>query len=208
MAAVVVVGVQEVWQGRRSIGVAGVGAGVGPLVEQGAVEAFDFADGLRPLGAGEIAGRAELGQGLLPGEALVGGPGIVGRYPLDAVDPAGGEEGHGPAQEAGAGGGLLVAVDLAVGQAGVVVDGGVDVVGAHVAASGPAGPAAAHLVTAAVGDPAELLDVDVDQFAGPVAFVAADELSGEPVQEGQTPHVVGCQADWGCAWCDHAVASS
>jgi hypothetical protein len=67
---VVVVGVPEVCQGCGAFGVAGVGALVGPFVEQGAVEAFASAVGLRPAGAGEFADRAEFGQGLLPGEAL------------------------------------------------------------------------------------------------------------------------------------------
>ncbi|GAA2662528.1 hypothetical protein GCM10010307_81660 [Streptomyces vastus] len=72
----------------------------------------------------------------------------------------------------------------------MVVDGGVDEVEAHGAACGPAGLAAQRLVPAAVGDPAELFDVDVDQFAGPVAFVAADDLAGGPVQEGQAVQAV------------------
>lgn len=38
---------------------------------------------------------------------------------------------------------------------------------------------------AAVGDAAEFLDVDVDEFAGPGAFVAADGLAGGPVGGGQ-----------------------
>ncbi|THA47123.1 hypothetical protein E6R62_32100 [Streptomyces sp. A1136] len=38
---------------------------------------------------------------------------------------------------------------------------------------------------AAVGDVAEFLDVDVDEVARPVVFVAADRLSGGPVQPGQ-----------------------
>ncbi|OIK28466.1 hypothetical protein VT52_007445 [Streptomyces malaysiense] len=37
------------------------------------------------------------------------------------------------------------------------------------------------LWTAAVGTVVQLLDVDVDQFAGPVAFVAADHVAGGPV---------------------------
>jgi hypothetical protein len=75
----------------------------------------------------------------------------------------------------------------------VVVDGGVDVVEAHAVAGGPAGLAAQDLVTAAVGDPAEFLDVPVDQLAGAVAFVAADDLSGGPVQEGQAVQAVADQ---------------
>jgi hypothetical protein len=88
VAAVVVVGVQEVCQGCGAFGVAGVGAQVGPLVEQGAVEAFDLAIGLRPVGAGEFSGRAEVGECLAPGEALAVGPGVVGEDALDPVDAA------------------------------------------------------------------------------------------------------------------------
>jgi hypothetical protein len=78
---VVVVGVQEVCQCR------GVGPQIGPFVEQGAVEALDLAVGLRPVGARELAGRTQVGKGLLPGEAFAVGPGVVGQDPVDAVDP-------------------------------------------------------------------------------------------------------------------------
>ena len=109
--------------------------------------------------------------------------------------PSAGEEGGGPAQEGRAGGGLLVGVDLAVGEAGVVVDGGVDVVEADAAAAVGAGGLRGRWTSpaAAVGDPAELLDVDVDQLAGPVAFVAADDLAGGPVQAGQAVQAVAGQ---------------
>lgn len=60
-----------------------------------------------------------------------------------------------------------------------------DVVEAHLAAGGPAGLAAHGLVAASVGDPAELLHVDVDEFAGPFAFVAADDLTGRAVDPGR-----------------------
>jgi hypothetical protein len=55
VATVVVVGAEEVCQGCRAFGVAGVGPLVGPFVEQGAVEAFGFAVDLGPVGAGELA---------------------------------------------------------------------------------------------------------------------------------------------------------
>ena len=38
---------------------------------------------------------------------------------------------------------------------------------------------------AAIAQPADPFDVDVDQFAGPVAFVAADRGAGGPVEPGQ-----------------------
>lgn len=100
MAAVVVVGVQEACQGGRAFVVAGIGPQVGPLVQQGAVEAFDFAIGLRSVDAGELAGRAEVDECLLPGEALAVGPGVGGQDTFDAVDARRGEEGRGPGQKA------------------------------------------------------------------------------------------------------------
>lgn len=54
----------------------------------------------------------------------------------------------------------------------------------------PAGCAAEDIVAAAVGDAAELLDVDVDQFAGPGAFVAARGFAGGPIAGGQCGQAV------------------
>ena len=52
VAAVVIVGVQPPRELVTAFEVAGVEAGVGPFVGQGAVEAFDFAVGLGSVGAG------------------------------------------------------------------------------------------------------------------------------------------------------------
>jgi hypothetical protein len=46
VAAVVIVGVQPGGEGGDAFGFGAVGGGVGPFVEQGAVEPFDFAVGL------------------------------------------------------------------------------------------------------------------------------------------------------------------
>ncbi|QNT90431.1 hypothetical protein HEP81_00093 [Streptomyces griseofuscus] len=72
----------------------------------------------------------------------------------------------------------------------MVVDGEVDAVEAHAASPGPAGLPAQDLVAAAVGDPAELPDVDVDRFARPVPFVASDHFPCGPVQEGEAVQAV------------------
>lgn len=67
----------------------------------------------------------------------------------------------------------------------MLVDGGVDVA---VAQAGPllaAGLAAEGFVAAAVGDVAEFLDVDVDEFTGTFAFVATYDASGRPVEMGR-----------------------
>jgi hypothetical protein len=64
-----------------------------------------------------------------------------------------------------------MATDLAAGAVGLVV--------AH-----PSGPAQEPVATPG-RDVAQLLDVDVDQLAGMVVFVAADRLAGDPIHIGQ-----------------------
>jgi hypothetical protein len=100
-----------------------------------------------------------------PGQALAVGPGVVGEDVFDACDAVCVEEGGHAGEKACQVRGLLVRVDLAVGEAGVIVDGGVDVVEAH-GADRPTGVTAADLVAAVVGDAAELPHIDVNQFAG------------------------------------------
>ncbi|GAA2779277.1 hypothetical protein GCM10019017_25480 [Streptomyces showdoensis] len=62
---------------------------------------FGFAVGLGQVGAGEFAGGAEVGEGVLPGQAFAVGPGVVGQDPFDAGDATGVEE-RGRAGEEGA----------------------------------------------------------------------------------------------------------
>ncbi|GAB3625083.1 hypothetical protein GCM10027418_31700 [Mariniluteicoccus endophyticus] len=93
-------------------------------------------------------------------------------------------------------------MDLGVGDAGVVVDDGVDVGLAHqrvpVLVPGFVGGggsvllalAAADVAPAsAVGDVAELLHVDVEHGAGVVVFVAADGLAGGTIDMRQAVEV-------------------
>ena len=91
-------------------------------------------------------------------------------------------------------------MDLGVGDAGVVVDDGVHERGADLRVRGwlrsrsgrrwrsrllVALLAADVAPAAAVGDVAELLDVDVEHRAGVVVLVAADRLAGDPVDVGE-----------------------
>jgi hypothetical protein len=59
---VVIVGVEPKQECLATLGLGAVGPGVGPLIEQGAVEAFDFSVGLRPIGAGAFVGDADCGR--------------------------------------------------------------------------------------------------------------------------------------------------
>lgn len=67
VGAVVIVVVQPGPERVGALGVAGVGAGVGPFVGQGAVKPLDFPVGLGPAGTGPLVGhrRAEgIGEGV------------------------------------------------------------------------------------------------------------------------------------------------
>jgi hypothetical protein len=100
-------------------------------------------------------------------------------------------ERDGAAQKRDRAAGLLVAQDLGVGEAGGVVDGDVDVVPAGLATDAPSGvgvgacvvlAGAGDALAGAADDPTEFLDVDVDQLAGPGAFIALRGLEAEPAQ--------------------------
>src|SRR5699024_7641523 len=124
-------------------------------------------------------------------------------HAFDPGDAHGGEVGRCPPQEVGAGLGGLVVVDLAVGQAGVVIDHGVDVVIADAPGLvlGLVGRGASvGAPAAAVGDLAQLLHIHVDQLPGPGPLVAhggglggADLLTGHRVQLVQVGHAGAAQ---------------
>lgn len=126
-------------------------------------------------GAQLVAGRA-------PGVLRVG-PGVVGQHALGG-DVLGGKPCGGPDVGGRAGRGCLIGEMLGVGEPGVVIECGMQVEVTVVCAGlvGAAGGPAECLVAGAVGEAAELLDVDVDQFAGGGAFVAAHRPTGGPVQ--------------------------
>jgi hypothetical protein len=125
--------------------------------------------GLGPVRAGEALDRTQLGHHGLDLAAVAVGEGVVSQHPLDG-DVVGGEEAAGPAQESCAGGATLVGQDLGIGQPGVVIDGGMDLVIARAVVPIPAAMlarvAAMDAVAAAVTQPPELLDVHVEQLAG------------------------------------------
>jgi hypothetical protein len=129
---------------------------------------------------------AEVGAGVAPGEGPVAAA-VVGEHSLDR-DAALVEPRHRSIEHADRGGGLLIGADLGIGQAGLVIDDGVHECGADERSGVLAALAGAlrrgdgvgfalltaeELVPAAVGDVAELGDVDVDQGPGVGVFVAS-----------------------------------
>src|SRR5262245_10942787 len=158
------------------------------------MEALDFAVGLWPVGPAVLVDDAVLGQRRVEESAPVGE--VVVRQDPFHGDAAGGEPGVGSAPERGAGAARFVGEDFGVGQAAVVVDSAVEVGVADAgSATGPAvgGGSAMDAVAAAGWDLAELLDVDVDQLAGPGTLVAADRCGGGPVHVGEPVEVVADQ---------------
>ena len=161
-----VVAVEEVRKCSGAVALAGVGSDVGPLVEQGAVEALYLSIGLRSVGSGSGVRDGELGAKITPSEALVSGA-VVGEDTFDGhvveCEPV-----VRAFEEAGAADGVFGVQDLAVGDAAVRIDGGMYVVvadrvpGLMRGVAATVGPS-----TATVGDPAELFDIDVHELTRP-----------------------------------------
>jgi hypothetical protein len=119
---------------------------VGPVVEEGADEAFGFAVCLWSAGPGAEVAEAKLAAAKRVDRRAVGGA-VVGEDAFD-VDAVAAVVGDGALEEADRGGGFLVCEDLGVGEAAVVVDGDVDVLPADRAASAPVRVEAAWPVAA------------------------------------------------------------
>jgi hypothetical protein len=94
-------------------------------------------------------------------------------------------------QEPGPGLASLIVQDLADGDPGAVIDGRVHGVMAD-AWTSRGGGAAVGAVAAPIGDPAQLLDIQVDQLAWPLALVAPDDAAG-PVGAGKPVPAVAAQ---------------
>ncbi len=104
-----VVLVEPVWEGVAPLGLAGVVPGVGPPVGQGAVESFDLAIGLRPVGPCVFRGDAQVVAGVAPEPGTVGR--AVVRQDPGHGDPAIGEPRSRPREHSSRGSGGLVIVD-------------------------------------------------------------------------------------------------
>src|SRR4029450_12394079 len=176
-----------------ALGARAVDRAVGPAGEQRADEAFGLAVRLRAVGTRAAVPDPERATGERVDRSAVAGA-VVGQDPLDR-DPVPPVVRDGPAQEGDRGDGLLVAEHLRVGEAAVVVDRDVHVLPADRVAP-PARAicegalvmrvrAAADALAGAALDPAELLDVEVDELARSGALEAKRLLeTGAP----EPPH--------------------
>jgi len=171
-SALVVV-VEPVWQGLGAGVMVGVGDAVGPFAAHGLVEALDFAVDLGASGWDQQMADAVLGEESAQGAVLGIRPGVVGHDPA-GVDAEAGVPGQRSHDKAGDGVGALVGVQLGVGDAGVVIDDGVDVLvsPAGVSLSAGAGADSGDGVSRSQ-EPCVALGVDVQQVTGARPLIAA-----------------------------------
>ena len=167
-----IVAVDEGGEGGGPLPLARVGARVLPLLRERPVHALHLAVLPGAVGPGVPVRDAGRREPLVEQPRAVSRP-VVGHHALDLdAEPA--AEAPGAPHERGAGLLALVAEQLGAGHAAAVVD-------RHVQAREPAAraPAVVRRVGSArppapaVGDPRDLLDVDVHELAGPPPLVAA-----------------------------------
>jgi hypothetical protein len=180
-------------KGGGALGAVAVDRAVGPARQQRADEALGLAVRLRPVGPCAEVPDPERATGDRVGGRAVGRT-VVGQHALD-LDPLPVEEGDRPAQEADRCCRLLVSEHLGVGEPAAVVDRDVDEVPANRFALADVGIDAVEASVAleardplagAAMDPAELLDVDMDELAGALALVALAGLEPNPAELAQT----------------------
>ena len=149
------------------------------------MEAFDFAVGLGPVGAGFLDLRAGAFAGFVPGAAAVAAA-VVGDDPL-AGDAEFAEPGVGARPElCGCFAAFIVEV-LAVGQVGAVVEGGVQVAVAGFGARRGRLAAPVDPPAAAGRDGGQLLDVHMDEFTRAFALITHRRRFGGAVAAIQAP---------------------
>ena len=168
--------------------VAGViGTGIGPLTRDGLDEAFGLTVGLGAIGFGEEMLEAELMAGGGEGFGAIGGA-AIGEDLLD-FDSVSGIEADGLLQSVEDAGSPFVWEQTSEGEAGMVVDGDVETfdAGAWVTGGAIAGGA-----DAGAREATELLDVEVEELAGEVAFVTLGGRFGR-FESGETIEMMAAQ---------------
>jgi hypothetical protein len=170
-----------------ALGTGAVGSGVGPLAGDGLDEALGFAVGLRSISAGKLVLDAELGARGGKGMRTIADP-AVGEHALD-LDAVEGVEADGLLERSDDTGDLFVWQHASVGKTRAIIDGDVKRLdaGAFAAIGAIAGAAdsGSHEAT-------ELLDVEMEQFAGVLALVALHG-SRRRIESGQSIESVTAQ---------------
>jgi hypothetical protein len=121
-------------EGLLAFGAGGKGVGVCPFVEQGAVVALDLSVCLRAVRSDQAVADAVLVEHAVEVDAFAVCECVVGKDALD-LDAVVAVEADRTLEEARAAGDALVGQDLAVGQARVIIDRGMDVLEADTRAA-------------------------------------------------------------------------
>ncbi len=158
-------------------------AGVSPFSEGGLDKAFGLALGAWGVGAGKAVFDVELVEGIAEAPVSVAGA-VIGKDAADG-DAEAGVKGAGHEEEEDGGAMTLIGEDGGEGDAGMVIDGDVQVLPAG-AASFPA--AVAVDAMAGVHDAGQTLDIQVQQVSRVVVFVANHR--GRRVQGAQLAQAV------------------
>lgn len=158
-----------------------VGMGVGPLPEQGTDEAFRLPVRLRTIRLGEALADAKFPRALREDQGAIAAP-VVRQDALHG-DALLGVPGDRAFEEPGGRLAALIAEDLPIAEARVIVDGDVGVLITH---APRAAAAIAMDAMPELADAPQLLDIQVDQLPGIVAIVAHDGARWlQPVEPGQ-----------------------
>lgn len=162
-------------------------ASISPLAGDGLDEAFGLAVCLRAIGFGEEMCEAEFMAGSGEEFGAIGGA-AVGKELLDG-EAMSGVEAQGEVQSLENALGTFVREEAGEGEAGVIIDGDVETfdAGAWVAEGAVTGGAYARAKKAA-----ELLDVEMEEFAGGGAFVAPGGRFGR-IKRGEPIEVMTAQ---------------
>jgi len=170
-----------------SMGTGVIRTGIGPLAGDGLDEALGLAVGLRAIGFGEEMCEAEFMAGGSEDFGAIGGA-AIGEELLDG-EAVSGVEAKGQVQSVEDALGAFVREETSEGEAGVIIDGDVETfdAGAWVAEGAITGGAHAGAMEAP-----ELLDVEVEEFAGRGAFVAPRPRFGR-IERGEPTEVMTAQ---------------
>lgn len=159
-----------------------VDADIGPLVEEGAIEALHLPIRARRIGPCATMPYPEFGTGTGEKAAAVCRA-IVGEDSLGPDTPIR-EPGHRTLPEGDCSHSAFIGKHLAIGEAGMVIDHGMDVGIANPGLLWHLAPTVDAPATT-VGDTPQLLDVHMQEVAGPGMFVAADDAAAGPVEPGK-----------------------
>src|SRR5687767_13003373 len=171
MGSMLIVEAHPGWQSGAAFVGSGVGKCIGPFALQRLNEALRLAIGLRTVRSRAFGGDVHPATRLSRGAGAIGAA-VVGEYPLN-LNASAPEFAHRTQPEARRGVALLVGQDFDIAKPRTVVDGNVSI---FPAVAGARRMAPAGNPMPGSRETAEFLDIEVDQLARALPFVALNRL--------------------------------